>query len=248
MEFKRFLPKEGITISIPTDCWLDAYMSKKPPKVVASLTFIDVNDIADEEKVQKIVRDDPTYVAINKIHRSIPKGKIGQSMQCYVKDKQSTIATVTFKEYLDNPDGYGKGDFSYEKWITEPFQGTTISRLISSMLFRFIFMSGLANRLYAYVPVFSDKGDFWEALGEKHIVCNSMIGERDSKLPYIQVVKTISTNAGKCFLVEFDGSKYNAMDHDKYLTATYPSSVARSQRLSEYATHIDNIKRLKDSE
>jgi hypothetical protein len=203
MEFKRLLPQEGMIITV--------HKSKdSTEKILLNLVdFLDLDPI-EKIKIQETIRSDPTYALTNSFHTPIPKGELRTIYSCWITNNldRQAIGFLSLKEYLNNPDGYGEGDFLQEKWIAQPFQRTIYSKFISLISLHLMFLSGLAKRIYAYMPAF--KEDLWQSISDEKSVCVGIPYLKDVSKPFIKVVKKV-IGENTYFLMEFDGEMYRSM-------------------------------------
>jgi hypothetical protein len=166
--------------------------------------------------------NDLEYMPLFERRNLIPKGDIHGSRCCtYVYKSGDPVGNIILTEILNNPDGYGKGDFLYHKWIYPKYRRTKYSRYAIGDVFHMVFMSGVANHLYTYTLANNSSGTtLWEKV-DLSCPCVGVIHDSDKYLKqnYISVRRVIPTEWKTYILVEFDGEKYRKMDKAEYLSS-----------------------------
>jgi len=209
--YNRLIPKEGIEIAI----------MGKP-----GILYKDVNDINMElrQEVHNFFWGDKDYEKVRSLASPIPKGNTVKRRYCiYGWAGDELIGNVFYTEYLDNPDGYGEGDFFTHKLIYPKFRWTKYSRHISTNLMDIFFIKNLINRVYSYVPVFKEGEDWdWWSRVDQRVPCFGKMYPTDGPTvqEYMSVTKVHKGQEGvDVLLIEMDGEKYRAMDWWKYFMA-----------------------------
>jgi len=202
--FDRLLPSEGTTI-------------------YPGVNYRDVNDISANVRrgVKQVFRYDSVYQKLHNQGYSISKGsKIGRRYCLYatsVKD-EDIIGTIILTEYLDNPDGYGRDDFWYNKWIFPRYRQQHESRCVSGDTMHMMSLSGVANHLYCY-PYSKSRNNFALFRHDRSLPCASPIYDSDGPeiQSYIIVRKEFDTIYGPRFLMEMNCEMYRTMDRVAYM-------------------------------
>jgi hypothetical protein len=205
-QFVRFIPKDGLTI-------------------FPDLVYRDVNDISEKERfaTKKIFGEDPEYTVLSNMGSYVPKGTEYRIRLCtYVYKGTDHIGNIMFTEFLDNPNGYGKKDFHYVKWIEEKYRHTKYSRYIIGDLIHILFKSGIANRLYSYMPAKNTQSTFFFDQIGQDAPCVSKRYPSDSPdvQKYILSKGVVADFPVKYVLIEFNGDIYRGMDLEEYLMAS----------------------------
>jgi hypothetical protein len=207
-QFSRLIPSDGL-------------------KVYPDVWYFDVNDIPPEVRLKTKIffREDVSYKELYQRRTAINKGsRHGRRFCIYIKKDEENLGNIVFTEILDNPDGYGPGDFIYHKWIFPKFRGSKYSRYASADAMHMMFKSGVANRLYTYVPATNRliSGSFFDRV-DRSLPCMSEIYPTDGPdlQKYIFVRKNFETPFGIYMLVEFNGRIYRQMDLFNYFMATH---------------------------
>ena len=91
---------------------------------------------------------------------------------------------------------------------------------MSADLIHILFKSGLAQKIYMYVPTDKPSGTFWERV-DKTMPCTGIMYKTDGPetQKYISIVNEFLTSKGLYILVELNGDKYRNMDMYSYLMA-----------------------------
>jgi hypothetical protein len=201
--YRRLIPKDGL--SIYPDIW-----------------YLDVFDIPKEKKERTIKffhEEDLVYKGLAGHRNLIDRGsKLGREFCIYVMKDGKDVCNIVLKEYLDNPDGYGLGDFFIGKQVWPDFRGTIYSRYASGDLIHMVFMSGLARRLYHYsVALPNSQGNYWDRI-DRSMPCIGHIFKTDGPgvQKYISIKREIPTSWKDYILIEFDGDIYKKMDLEEY--------------------------------
>jgi len=233
-KFGRLISPDGITI-------------------YPAIQYIDSNDITDAERLRTktFFANDPQYIVTMGLASYVPKGtKLGRQFCVYAHrlDTGDSIGNVKFNEVLDNPHGFGAGDFHYVKWIFPEYRYTKYSRYVIGDLIYLMFMSNTANRLYVYVPLKNegvDDAKFWMGNVDKQMApCLSRQYDSDSPevQKYIKVKQIIEGFNKKYMLLEFDGDIFRKMDHRAYLSAAPGRSTETVDRwLDEMQKAVEKI-------
>jgi len=103
VKYDRLLPKEGIC-------------------VYPNVWYYDVNDIPEETRASIIYsfEVDPVYKKLREEGKVIYKGSVmGRRYRVYVFRNDGLVGIIVLNEILDNPHGFGKGDFNSYKRIYE---------------------------------------------------------------------------------------------------------------------------------
>jgi len=234
-QFSRLIPEEGI-------------------KIYPSIQYIDSNDVSEEERrtTKEFFSNDSQYLVTMNFASCVPKGKkVGRQYCVYAHrlDNGDAIGNVKFNEVLDNPHGFGENDFHYVKWIFPQYRYTKYSRYIIGDLIYLLFMAGVANRLYVYVPLKKDidNSKFWMGNVDKLLApCLSRQYDSDSNevQKYIKVNQIVPGFKVDYMLLEFNGDIYRNMDHRAYLSAVPGRSKETVDRwleeMNEAALLINN--------
>jgi hypothetical protein len=186
--------------------------------------YIDIHDIPEKEsnKVKYYFEHDPCQIVLNKIGGYIPKGKRMSRQYCVrVKKNDSNICSIVLMEFLDNPDGYSNNDFYYFKLVRKEYIHTKYSRYAIADLLHIIFMSGMGNNLYCYVPVKNNSEFFMDAINRDMLTCASPRFESDgiNVQKYILIKKRFNVLSYPYILIEINGDIYKNMDLKKYMMA-----------------------------
>jgi len=210
--FAKFIPKSGICV-YPKVWYYDAnYIPDDVRK--AHKHFFHTDNEYKEQFDRK-----PYCYWIN-----LDAKQIGTRYCAYIYRKDVCIGSIYFTEHFDNPDGYTKkGDFQLNKWIYPEFRRTIYSRYALGDLIHMLFISGLANRLYAYQEAREDwkvQEELWQRI-DNTTPCRGIKFPSDTPevRPYIRCVKMIHTKVRDFVLTEFNGDIYRSMDLKKYLMA-----------------------------
>lgn len=229
--YKRLIPEGGF--SIYPDIW-----------------YLDVFDIPKEKKertVKYFHEEDPVYKELASHRSLIDRGsKLGREFCIYVMKNERDVCNIVLKEYLDNPDGYGKGDFFIGKQVWPEFRATIYSRYASGDLIHMVFMSGLAKRLYHYsVALPNSQGNYWDRI-DRSMPCVGKVFETDGPeiQKYISIKKEIPTPWRDYLLIEFDGDIYRKMDLEKYFLSVPGRDINLVRRwLNEMNEAANEVKR-----
>jgi hypothetical protein len=201
--YNRLIPGEGIKIS--------------------GILYRDVNDIGVSlrNEVHDFFWGDKDYEKVRFLASPIPKGTVVKRRYClYGWEGDDLIGNVFYTEYLDNPDGYGGGDFFTHKLIYPNFRWTKYSRHISTNIMDIFFIKDLVRRIYSYVPVFKEgeAWDWWSRVDQRVPCFGRMYPTDGPSVQKYMSVKKVFTGEGNVhvLLIEMDGEKYRAMDWWKY--------------------------------
>lgn len=203
--FVRFIPKDGLTI-------------------FPNLIYRDANDVSEKERfaTKRVFGDDPEYRVLNKLGSYISKGTKYRTRLCtYVYEGTKHIGNIMFTEFLDNPNGYGKMDFHYVKWIEKDYRHTKHSRYVIGDLIHILFKAGIANRLYSYMPAKNTESTFFFDQIGQDTPCVSKRYPSDSPdvQKYIISKGIVADFPVKYVLIELNGDIYRSMDLEEYLMA-----------------------------
>ncbi len=203
--FTRFIPKDGLTI-------------------FPNLTYRDVNDISEKERfsTKRIFGEDPEYRVLNNMGSYIPKGKKYKTRLCtYVYEGANHIGNIMFTEFTDNPNGYKVNDFHYVKWIQEVYRHTKHSRYVIGDLVHMLFKSGIANRLYSYMPAQETESTFFfDQIGQDApCVSKRYPSDNPDVQKYIISRGIVADFPVKYVLIELNGDIYRNMNLEEYLMA-----------------------------
>jgi RimJ/RimL family protein N-acetyltransferase len=226
--YNRLIPREGLEV-YPGVRYVDATDTDPETRNAAKKFFF-----ADDKQYTQLLHD----------RKYIYKGSsVGRRYCVYIFKGDDVLGNIVFTELLDNPHGFGDDDFAYSKYIYPKYQRTKYSRYALSDLMHFFFKSGLAKRLYAYVPAPNSGKTFWERV-DRSLPCMSELYTTDGPelQTYISVKESFRTPVGNYDLIEFDGKKYNEMDLFKYFM-TSPGRDEETVRrwmkeMDEAAEHV----------
>lgn len=209
-DFNRLVPKEGIEITHLIDGQRRIFH------------FTDANDAPQIMKmaVAQIARNDPNLNFINVTH--IFRGSnILRSFRVYVLVQGSPCMVFSLYEKVDNPHGYGAGDFNYEKYVFPEHVSTLYPRFAANDIFNMMFALDSVKRLYGYVKVYENidpKGKLWELLDVASNSCNPRLFDFDGPTvqKYASWSKFLDTDKGKYGIMEINGDIYRSMDIEEY--------------------------------
>jgi hypothetical protein len=206
LKFDRFLPAGGAS-------------------VYPSIWYYDANDIGEEIRIknQEFFLNDIEYKPLFDRGKAIFKGScVGKRVCVYVYRANELLGSIPFYEFLDNPHGYGKGDFLIAtKRIYPEYRRTKYSRYAFSDIMHILFCSGIANRLYMYTRTIAPHGSFYDRV-DRNLPCMGEVYDTDgSELQrYILIKAEFPTPYGNYMLVEFNGEIYKKTDLEAYFMAS----------------------------
>ncbi|OGM10665.1 hypothetical protein A2Z67_06155 [Candidatus Woesebacteria bacterium RBG_13_36_22] len=202
-KFNRLLPPEGV--------W-----------VYPEVWYRDINDISMEDRMEarKYLFNDDSYKALLQYRKYIKRGsKIGRMFALHVFRKMDIVCALTMTEFLDNPEGYGIGDFYFGKVVWPKFKHTKYSRYAASDLFHMVFKSNLAHSMYSYFLVKRETTGvtFWDRV-DRSIPCLGIMYPTDGPdvQKYMIIKKEVETGDRKCMILELNGDIYRSMDLKAY--------------------------------
>lgn len=206
-KFQRFIPKEGLV------------------RVHPGITYKDANDVSEDIRWDNrhYIVENPIWNKLVQLSKLIDKGsQVGRRYCVYCYRGEGLIGRIILTEILDNPDGYGKNDFLYNKMIYPEFEHSHWSRSVSGDIFHVTFESGLANNLYAYIPKAEHPKDsnFFYDLIDKTLPCfpKTLPGDGPDTQKYIIVKKIYPSHV----LVEYNGEIYRSMNQYDYMKKVNP--------------------------
>lgn len=203
----RFIPEEGLKIG--------------------SKLFLDYKDINDvdpkfREEIITFFENDEAYQRTNRIIKEsgVNRGsKIGRRYGTYTWIEEKFLGGWFCIEYLDNPDGYGEGDFYSYKIVMPEYRWSTPSRFLATNLLDALFLGELMNRVYSYIPVFK-AGEWWDIWGrcDERVPCFGKFTSHDGPdtQKYMSVKKVFKTDEADVLLVNYDAKTYREMDLVEY--------------------------------
>lgn len=212
-KFHRLLPPGGVP--------LPAYR----------LVLIDVNDVPEWMRLRSklYLRNSPAYGPMLKEMQHIKRGDIINRRFCiyaYTQGKkgepEKVVGRAILTEFLDNPYGYGIGDFSYTKLVFPKFHKTMQSRYLTSTVLYLAFESGLAKNVYAYLRANPKAtGSFFLERIDRNQPCVPVIHPTDGPdvQKYVKIKAEVQIPPDKTMylLVEYNGDLYRSMDKQEYL-------------------------------
>ena len=202
MKYNRLLPKEGIC-------------------VYPNVWYYDVNDIPEETRAFIIYsfKVDPVYKKLREEGKVIHKGSVmGRRYRVYVYRNDDLIGIIVLNEILDNPHGFGEGDFNGYKWICPKYWNTKYSRYAMSDVIHMVFMSGLASRLYSYQKAIEGtQGSYLDRV-DRSSPCLGIIYSTDGPdvQKYKRLVCELHTEHGDYIVTENVGDVYRKMNLKEY--------------------------------
>lgn len=202
VKYDRLLPKEGIC-------------------VYPNVWYYDANDLSEETRASIIYsfEVDPAYKKLREEGKAIHKGSvIGRWYRVYVFRNDDLVGIIVLNEILDNPHGFGEGDFNSSKWICPKYRNTKYSRYAMSDVIHMMFMSGLASRLYSYQKaVEGTQGSYFDRV-DRSSPCLGIFYPTDGPdvQKYRRVVCELHTEHGDYILAENIGDVYREMNLKEY--------------------------------
>lgn len=233
----RIIPKDGITISRHTH------------EGSILLRYVDVEDVSEDNK--KFFTDyyktdkDPYLHMFDTISMGYIMDRRAR-VHVFIDDKP--MAIYSFNEYIDNPYGYGKGDFLMIKYPVTQYRHTKIVRFASTDLFHMMFKSGLMKRMYALAPITTEDTDSpLKKIDIKKAPCHSVVYHTDHKnvQKYIfisKVIEGLEVPNIKIGIFEINGDIYNSMNILDYYNAAggYSSVAAKKTAQVELLKELDS--------
>jgi hypothetical protein len=216
--YNRFIPKGGFDIG---STWVIHY-----------------EDIADHPdlaiKIKDFFEKDKDYENLKSFTKNIPHGTtFGRRYGAFGWRDSSLIGAALWWEYLDNPHGYGKGDFFLTKLILPEYRWTRESRLLSTNILDIFLLGNIMKRTYSYVPVFKE-GEDWDIWGrvDERVPCWGKMYPTDGPTvqPYMSVKKVFKVKGVDVLLVERDGDIFRKMDLVTYFMKTPVNTKVESVR------------------
>jgi hypothetical protein len=194
--------------------------------IAYALQHVDVNDV--KPAVQKMIRDHfkRDFDAYGASIEHIPTGAdIGRQFRVYNLKDSNIIAVRSFYEMLNNPHGYGVGDFLAMTYVLPEFHNSYLLRAAAADIFYIAFKTGLMKRIYAYIKMqdsldVSQEPNPWSRIDDKMAHCLGKSYKTNNDNPYvakyINVSKTIETDKGRYSIFEVNAEPYNQMDLRDY--------------------------------
>jgi hypothetical protein len=238
--FDRMLPRGGIETE------------RRFTHTSYKLLHIDVNDVGPsvQEEIKQTFRKDFDQYGVSIEH--IPTGvEIGRQFRVYDIKDSNIVAVRSFHEMLDNPHGYGIGDFLAMTFVLPEFHQSYLLRAAEADLFHIAFKAGLMRRIYAYIKMQDSvqpetEPNPWKRIDEGVVRClgKTFKSNTPEVQKYISISKTLDTEKGRFSIFEVNGDIYNGMDlKDYYTTACSDWSWANlDDLLSSLDSHADRVR------
>ena len=209
--YSHFLPREGIKT---------VWIHKKTG--LANLSYIDgvyaPASLDDFVKAAYVGESNPAFFNCDHISKGTQRSR---KFRFFAYHDWKLMAAYTYTEILDNPDGYGKGDFYHERYIFPEYRKSFLVRFASADIIYFMFKSGLAKRFYSYLQLKTQGAEgklLWDLIDIPANPCMPLILKNDGPevQTYLFITKKMDTEKGRFGILETNGNLFNNMDLGAY--------------------------------
>ncbi len=213
---------------------------------IANMYFKDINDVDAEtrQNSKKFIREHLVYSTLINQLKAIKLGNaLNRRFGIYGWYNGRVVGSIVYTEILDNPHGYGRNDFKYTKIVFPEFTKSRQSRSLTACWMHCLFLSGLANRTYAYVRRGNSEGFVLDQL-DPTLPCLSIRYERDNPnyLTYVSIPQYLQINGARFVILELDGNKYRNMDFEHYMQVSGMSAKKARNILYELDRAVGLVK------
>lgn len=171
-------------------------------------------DVDDVPKVFEAIRAFYASENLPSLSHLFKGSQIGRIFRVIAFCDDKEVGVYTYREFLDNPHGYGEGDFYTDRYVVPEFRQTPMARIVTADLTYMLFVSGLMKRTYIYLKVKSGD-DFYEKIDTTHHPCLNMRYAKDSlnRQKYFRNVKVLEDGYE---LRESNGEIFQQLDFHQY--------------------------------